>query len=325
VSENPTADEHPSAPGPEAEPPTVPVAAGPEPEPPTVEHTAVAETATTPAAPVPPPGAGTPPESGSSSWWDGPRIVVVGLLVLLLGAGAGFLIGRSTADSGPSSLADAASQTAKGDLPAGDLSLQQLLQDLGQRSGNGNAGGLGGLLGGLLGGKNGDSSALNGLLNQLRDRLGHENGGSGSSGNSSNGNGSNGNGSNGNGSNGNGSNGSGSNGSGGTTSSEAFLGISAAAAPTGQSGVQVAAVAASGPAAEAGLQAGDVITAVDGTAVANPAALVTAIHAHQPGDQVTITYTRGGKSTDVKVRLGNSATATTRPASPTTPPATGTA
>ncbi len=309
MSENPTADEFPSAPGPEAgpepEPPTVPVAAGPEPEPPTVEHTAVPETATAPAAPVPPAGDGTPPESGSSSWWDGPRIVVVGLLVLLLGAGAGFLVGRSTADSGPSSLADAASQTAKGDLPAGDLSLQQLLQDLGQRSGNGNAGGLGGLLGGLLGGKNGDSSALNGLLNQLRDRLGHESGGSGS--------------------NGNGSSGNGSNGSGGTTSSEAFLGISAAAAPTGQSGVQVAAVAASGPAADAGLQAGDVITAVDGTAVSNPAALVTAIHAHQPGDQVTITYTRGGKSTEVKVRLGNSATASTRPASPTTPPATGTA
>ena len=65
------------------------------------------------------------------------------------------------------------------------------------------------------------------------------------------------------------------------------------------------------------------ITAVDGTAVTNPAALVTAIHAHQPGDQVTITYTRDGKSADVKVQLGKSATATTQPATSTTPPTTG--
>ena len=59
------------------------------------------------------------------------------------------------------------------------------------------------------------------------------------------------------------------------------------------------------PAAGAGLQAGDVITAVDGTAVSNAADLAQKVRSHQPGDQVTITYSRGGNSTDTQVQLGD--------------------
>ena len=74
---------------------------------------------------------------------------------------------------------------------------------------------------------------------------------------------------------------------------------------------------AGGPAADAGLQQGDVITAVDGKSVANPAALVTQIQAHSPGDVVTITYARNGTTAEVRVRLGNTATAASAPTTTT--------
>jgi putative serine protease PepD len=58
------------------------------------------------------------------------------------------------------------------------------------------------------------------------------------------------------------------------------------------------------PADQAGLKAGDVITAVDGNAVASPAQLRQQIVAHQPGDHVTITYTRADASAQASVTLG---------------------
>jgi len=84
-----------------------------------------------------------------------------------------------------------------------------------------------------------------------------------------------------------------------------FLGVSTANATGGQQGAQVENVANGSPAAGAGLQAGDVITAVDGTAVSSPADLARLVRSHQPGDQVTITYSRGGNSTDAQVQLGD--------------------
>ena len=84
-------------------------------------------------------------------------------------------------------------------------------------------------------------------------------------------------------------------------------------------GAMVTEVREGTPAAEAGLRAatgsamvdgqsfptgGDVITAVDDTAVTNGADLQTAIDAKRPGDSVTITYTRDGSSTTVEVSLG---------------------
>ena len=73
------------------------------------------------------------------------------------------------------------------------------------------------------------------------------------------------------------------------------------------------------PAAEAGLRAatgsamadgqsyptgGDVITAVDDTAIADGADLQSAIDAKRPGDTVSITFTRDGTSTTIEVSLG---------------------
>jgi S1-C subfamily serine protease len=84
-----------------------------------------------------------------------------------------------------------------------------------------------------------------------------------------------------------------------------FLGVSTEPANGNQQGAQVANVASGSPAAGAGLQTGDVITAVDGTAVSSPADLARLVRGHQPGDQVTITYTRGGNSADAQAQLGD--------------------
>jgi serine protease Do len=58
------------------------------------------------------------------------------------------------------------------------------------------------------------------------------------------------------------------------------------------------------PAMKAGLQSGDAITAVDGTAIKDPRDLAMRIAKMQPGKDVTITYWRDGKSQDVTVTLG---------------------
>ena len=84
----------------------------------------------------------------------------------------------------------------------------------------------------------------------------------------------------------------------------AYLGI-AVSAPAGDTpGAQVGQVRSGSPAAVAGLQVGDVITAVDGEAVSTPAELQTAVDAKQPGDHVIVDYTRNGAHRTVTVTLG---------------------
>ena len=73
--------------------------------------------------------------------------------------------------------------------------------------------------------------------------------------------------------NGNGSNGSGNSNGGGSTASDAgFLGVGVQASTDGK-GVEITEVAAGSPAAKAGLQQGDVVTALDGNSVTTPDAL----------------------------------------------------
>jgi membrane-associated protease RseP (regulator of RpoE activity) len=278
------------------EPPTVPVPAASATEPPPAADAPTeaagatdgpTEAAPTEAARTAAPVAGAADSSGPSRHPGRGRRVLVLLLVLAVGIAGGFAIGRVTADPGPESLADAVSQTAKGDLPVGELDLQELLQSLGRERG--------GALGQILGGGKGSSSTsgqlgglVDGLLQQLENRLGDRLGGSSDSGSS---------------------------GSGTSATSTASLGVRVQAAPEGQSGVVVTEAVAGGAAADAGLRAGDLITKVDAQSVASPAELVSAVRSYAAGDQATIAYTRDGTAATVKVRLGNqsSATTTTRP------------
>jgi S1-C subfamily serine protease len=68
----------------------------------------------------------------------------------------------------------------------------------------------------------------------------------------------------------------------------AFIGVSV---QDGNGGAQIAGVASGTPAAQAGLTAGDVITAIDGQPVTNAADLKTVLSGHQPGQRVTVTWT----------------------------------
>lgn len=57
------------------------------------------------------------------------------------------------------------------------------------------------------------------------------------------------------------------------------------------------------PAAKAGLKSGDIILAVDGEDITNALDLSRTIAGKAPGTDVTITYWRDGKKTDVKIKL----------------------
>lgn len=69
-------------------------------------------------------------------------------------------------------------------------------------------------------------------------------------------------------------------------------------------GVAVVSVAEDGPAAAAGIEAGDTVVALDGTEVTSMTALSEALAAHEPGDETTVGYERDGERRTVRVRLG---------------------
>lgn len=64
------------------------------------------------------------------------------------------------------------------------------------------------------------------------------------------------------------------------------------------------AVTPNGPAAQAGLKAGDVITKFNDTTVESGPTLIGEIWTHKPGDKVTLTYKRDGKTATAEVTLG---------------------
>jgi putative serine protease PepD len=85
----------------------------------------------------------------------------------------------------------------------------------------------------------------------------------------------------------------------------ALLGVSIQTAASG--GVAVGQVSAGSAAASAGLQAGDVITAVDGTSITTAQNLRAIIAGHTPGDSVTLTIQRGGSAKTLTATLGTKA------------------
>ncbi|MFC5063741.1 S1C family serine protease [Actinomycetospora atypica] len=85
---------------------------------------------------------------------------------------------------------------------------------------------------------------------------------------------------------------------------QAIIGVQVANG--GPRGATIASVSPGGPAANAGLQAGDLVTKVDDRAIADANALVAAIQSSAPGQVVTLTVgTAGGAPRQVPVTLGS--------------------
>ena len=92
------------------------------------------------------------------------------------------------------------------------------------------------------------------------------------------------------------------------TAEHAFLGVSLAdgTASDGTSqraGAEVSQISQGTPAAQAGLQKGDVVVAVDGERVDSALALVANIRERGVGDKVSLTVLRGGKQLDLTATL----------------------
>jgi putative serine protease PepD len=86
----------------------------------------------------------------------------------------------------------------------------------------------------------------------------------------------------------------------GKTVAHPYMGVSLTDA-TGGAGI--ASVASSSPAQRAGLRRGDVVTAIEGKAVASSAAAVSAVDAHKPGDQVKVSFRRNGQAHEARLTL----------------------
>ena len=72
-------------------------------------------------------------------------------------------------------------------------------------------------------------------------------------------------------------------------------------------GARVDQVVADSPAAKAGLQVGDVITAIGGTQIDQTHSLADLVQQKKPGDSVALSVTRGNQSMTITVTLGASA------------------
>ena len=85
--------------------------------------------------------------------------------------------------------------------------------------------------------------------------------------------------------------------------SHPYLGVSTAARANGD-GALVRTVVPNGPAADAGLRTGDVITRIGAATVREPGDVSTAVLARHAGDRVEVTVRRNGQTRMLQVRLG---------------------
>jgi putative serine protease PepD len=83
----------------------------------------------------------------------------------------------------------------------------------------------------------------------------------------------------------------------------AYLGVKVGDVSSG-TGARVGTVIAGSPADKAGVEAGDVVTAVDGKAVSGADQLTEVLGSRAPGDKVTLALSRNGASRTVTVTLG---------------------
>lgn len=84
---------------------------------------------------------------------------------------------------------------------------------------------------------------------------------------------------------------------------QGYLGITVAQRDAAANGVVIDMVDPGSGAAQAGLQAGDIIIAVNGNAIADFEALVARLAGRQPGETITVTIERNGVTRDIEVTL----------------------
>lgn len=94
------------------------------------------------------------------------------------------------------------------------------------------------------------------------------------------------------------------------TAEHAQLGVSvgdsaAVGSSSAPAGAVIAAVQPGSGATDAGLRERDVVTKVDDRRVDSADALIAAVRSHRPGDEVTVTYLRGGATRTATVTLGS--------------------
>ena len=77
-------------------------------------------------------------------------------------------------------------------------------------------------------------------------------------------------------------------------------------------GAQVKEITPDGAGDKAGLKQGDVITAINGALVPSSEALVAAVRGFNPGEKVTVSYTRGSQKDETDVTLGSDGGTTTQ-------------
>jgi serine protease Do len=80
-----------------------------------------------------------------------------------------------------------------------------------------------------------------------------------------------------------------------------FLGVSL---EEGEGGARIVQVVAGGAAEKAGLEEGDIVTAIAGTAIIDAETMVNTIQRHKPGEVVSIHFKRDGKEMQVEATLG---------------------
>ncbi len=69
-------------------------------------------------------------------------------------------------------------------------------------------------------------------------------------------------------------------------------------------GAQVSSVQAGSPGQHAGLQPGDIVTAVNGKSITTTEQFIATVDTYSPGQTITLTVTRGGQTKQIKLTLG---------------------
>jgi putative serine protease PepD len=82
----------------------------------------------------------------------------------------------------------------------------------------------------------------------------------------------------------------------------AYVGVDLVPNSTG--GAQIRAIQSGSPAASAGLQPRDIVTAINGKAVSSTEQFIATVDSYSPGDTVTLTVKRGGATQQIKLKLG---------------------